>query len=482
MDLDSIRQVLNAISTAFNGNGRKNFGRHVKSECPTWRKSGNSRRVAGSGTSRQRHTLNSVKPVKRCECDDNKTDASDWEKNDEFLVRDHDHLLNLNNNKESDLPLYEFVLCDNSSADKCRKVKVLLDTGASANYISPKLVNNSMKVFPLRSSREVETAGGHIMSIDKKVEFQLLAQWIPYHVQAYVFDMKFDLILGQQWFQQAKPIPNWSTSSWKLVDKRKGEVLLTPCKDTMGSATSDGNQDFAYLISKRQLQRSTRKKQVDELYLVHLTSSKQSTSASNNGDLNLEKPIISEFQDVFRNDLPPGLPPVRTVEHVIDTGDARPISRPPFKMSPRELDELQKQLKELMDVGLIRPSSSPWGAPVLFVRKKDGSLRMCIDYRAINSLTKRINTPLPRIDECLERLGGAKHFSSIDLKSGYHQVRIRDEDVPKTAFNTRYGSYEFLVLPFGLTNSPPTFQKMMNHVLQDYVDKFVLVYLDDILC
>ncbi|CEG84711.1 hypothetical protein RMATCC62417_18472 [Rhizopus microsporus] len=106
---------------------------------------------------------------------------------------------------------------------------------------------------------------------------------------------------------------------------------------------------------------------------------------------------------------------------------------------------------------------------------------MCIDYRAVNAVTKRLNTPLPRIDECLERLSGAKHFSSIDLKSGYHQVRIRDEDVPKTAFNTRYGSYEFLVLPFGLTNSPPTFQKMMNQVLQDYVDKFVLVYLDDIL-
>ncbi|KAG1226624.1 hypothetical protein G6F68_019710 [Rhizopus microsporus] len=106
---------------------------------------------------------------------------------------------------------------------------------------------------------------------------------------------------------------------------------------------------------------------------------------------------------------------------------------------------------------------------------------MCIDYRAVNALTRRLNTPLPRIDECLERLGGARYFSSIDLKSGYHQVRIKDEDVAKTAFNTRYGSYEFLVLPFGLTNSPPTFQKMMNAVLHDFIDKFVLVYLDDIL-
>ncbi|CDH56333.1 retrotransposon ty3-gypsy subclass [Lichtheimia corymbifera JMRC:FSU:9682] len=108
-------------------------------------------------------------------------------------------------------------------------------------------------------------------------------------------------------------------------------------------------------------------------------------------------------------------------------------------------------------------------------------MRMCVDYRAINQVTKRNSHPLPRIDECLEQLGGAKYFSSIDLKSGYHQVRIRDEDIPKTAFNTRYGSYEFLVLPFGLTNAPPTFQRLMNSVLGDCLDQFALVYLDDIL-
>ncbi|KAG1018939.1 hypothetical protein G6F25_013661 [Rhizopus arrhizus] len=201
MDLDSIRQVLNAISTALNGKGRKGFERsnngrrqircygcqgigHVKSECPTWRKAGNSR-TAGSGSSRQRRTINCIKPVKHCECSDNKMDASDLDGDDEFLARDHDHLLNLNNNKESDLPLYEFVLCDNNNADKCRKVKVLLDTGASANYISPKLVNSSMKMSSLRSSREVETAGGHVMPIDKKVEFELRARQIPYHVHVH---------------------------------------------------------------------------------------------------------------------------------------------------------------------------------------------------------------------------------------------------------------------------------------------------------
>lgn len=170
------------------------------------------------------------------------------------------------------------------------------------------------------------------------------------------------------------------------------------------------------------------------------------------------------------------------MEHVIETGDAAPVRRPPFKMSPLELDELQRQLKDLLDKGFIQPSSSPWGAPVLFVRKKGGALRMCIDYRMINSLcTKRLNTPLPRIDECLERLSGAKYFSQLDLTSGYHQIRIREEDVPKTAFVTRYGSFEWKVLPFGLSNSPSVFQKMMNSVLSGYVDKFVQLYLDDVL-
>ncbi|SAM08067.1 hypothetical protein [Absidia glauca] len=136
-------------------------------------------------------------------------------------------------------------------------------------------------------------------------------------------------------------------------------------------------------------------------------------------------------------------------------------------MSPLELDELKRQLDELLRLGLIQPSSSPWGAPVLFVKKKDGTMRMCIDYRALNKLTIRNSHPLPRIDECLDRLNGAKYFTSLDLKSGYHQVRISDADISKTAFNTRYGQYEFKVLPFGLTNAPPTFQHMMNNQTLD---------------
>ncbi|GJT76719.1 putative reverse transcriptase domain-containing protein [Tanacetum coccineum] len=151
---------------------------------------------------------------------------------------------------------------------------------------------------------------------------------------------------------------------------------------------------------------------------------------------------------------------------------------PKFKTLPEELSD---QLKELSDKGFIRPSSSPWGAPVLFVKKKDGSFRMCIDYRELNKLTVKNRYPLPRIDDLFDQLQGSSIYSKIDLRSGYHQLRVREEDIPKTAFRTRYGHYEFQVMPFGLTNAPAVFMDLMNRVCKPYLDKFVIVLYLDIL-
>jgi hypothetical protein len=192
--------------------------------------------------------------------------------------------------------------------------------------------------------------------------------------------------------------------------------------------------------------------------------------------------MLSEFKDVFPDELPMGLPPKRLVDHKIELEPGQqPPSRPTYRMSQPEMDELKKQLSELMDKGYIRESKSPYGAPVLFVKKKEGTLRMCVDYRALNKISIKNKYPLPRVDELLDRLSGAKYFSKIDLRSGYWQLRIADEDVPKTAFRTRYGHFEFLVMPFGLTNAPATFMHLMQQIFRKYLDDFVIVFLDDVL-
>ncbi|GKB50553.1 putative reverse transcriptase domain-containing protein, partial [Tanacetum coccineum] len=170
------------------------------------------------------------------------------------------------------------------------------------------------------------------------------------------------------------------------------------------------------------------------------------------------------------------------VEFQIDlVPGAAPVARAPYRLAPSEMKELSEQLKELSDKGFIRPSSSPWGAPVLFVKKKDGSFRMCIDYRELNKLTVKNRYPLPRIDDLFDQLQGSSVYSKIDLRSGYHQLRVREEDIPKTAFRTRYGHYEFQVMPFGLTNAPAVFMDLMNRVCKQYLDKFVIFFIDDIL-
>ena len=176
------------------------------------------------------------------------------------------------------------------------------------------------------------------------------------------------------------------------------------------------------------------------------------------------------------------LPPEREIEFSIDLiPGAEPVSVAPYRMSPLELKELKSQLEDLIQKHFIRPSVSPWGAPVLLVKKKDGSMRLCIDYRQLNKVTIKNKYPLPRIDDLLDQLKGACVFSKIDLRSGYHQIRIKSSDVSKTAFRTRYGHYEFLVMPFGVSNAPAVFMDYMNRIFQPYLDQFVIIFIDDIL-
>jgi hypothetical protein len=219
------------------------------------------------------------------------------------------------------------------------------------------------------------------------------------------------------------------------------------------------------------------------IHVLQLSSTSTTTpSVHHTASLNLEDiPMARELPNVFPEDLI-GMPLDRDVEFTIELQHSTaPISRRPYKMAPKELAELKVQLKKLLDKGYIRLSSSPWSCPALFVKKKDQSLRLCVDYRPLNAVTIKNKYPMPCIDILFDQLVGAKVFSKVDLRLSYHQIMIFLEDIPKTAFSTRYGLYEYLVMSFGLTNAPAHFMYLMNSVFMSELDKFVMVFIDNIL-
>ncbi|XP_070034799.1 uncharacterized protein [Nicotiana tomentosiformis] len=233
----------------------------------------------------------------------------------------------------------------------------------------------------------------------------------------------------------------------RWFDSKSQESLFSEWK---GNTALPRSRFIPYLKTKKMIRKG---------YIYHLVRAK---------DVKVESPtvqstpVVNELPDSFLDELP-GLPPEREIELSIDLlPDTQPISIPPYRMSPTELRELKEQLRDFLEKGFIRPSTSPWEAPVLFVKKKDGSLRMCIHYRHLNKVTIKNKYPLPRIDDLFDQLQGAKCFSKINLRRAYHQVRVKEKDISKTAFSTRYGHFELLVMSFDLTNAPTVFMDMMN--------------------
>ena len=273
----------------------------------------------------------------------------------------------------------------------------------------------------------------------------------------------FDIVLGMDWLSKHKATLDFYKKEVRLVRLEEPGLIFRGIKREITPS----------LINAMTTSKMLRKGY--QCYLALVVDRRQE------GTRLEDIPIVKEFLDVFLDDFS-GLPPDRAIDFVIELiPGTKPISIPPYKMAPTEFKELKAQLEELLSKGFIRPSSSLWGAPVLFVKKKDGSLRLCIDYRQLNRVTIHNQYPLPRIDGLFDQLHGSRVYSKIDLRSGYHQLRVRENDVSKTAFTTRYGHYEFLVMPFGLTNAPAVFMDLMNRLFSPYLDKFVIVFIDDIL-
>ncbi|KAJ0617047.1 putative nucleotidyltransferase, Ribonuclease H [Helianthus annuus] len=343
--------------------------------------------------------------------------------------------------------------------------RVLFDSGADKSFVDQKfceLLNMPIKTLDVKY--EVELADGTIETVSTVLEgCEMSIKNHSFPLSLLPFKLAgFDVVLGKYWL---------SRNQAQIICNKRHIVLKTPSGESLtirGDTQYGLPEDISMLKASRCLKRGC------VIYMAQVIIEEPKPKIE-------DLPVISEYPEVFPEELH-GLPPDRQVEFRIDIiPGAAPIARAPYRLAPTEMKELRTQLDELLAKGFIRPSSSPWGAPVLFVKKKDGSMRLCIDYRELNKVTIKNRYPLPRIDDLFDQLQGASYFSKIDLRSGYHQLKVRDEDVHKTAFRTRYGHYEFLVMPFGLTNAPAAFMDLMNRVCKPYLDKFVIVFIDDIL-
>ncbi|GBG92468.1 hypothetical protein CBR_g55547 [Chara braunii] len=453
--------------------------------------------------------------------------AEPWEESKEVDLHAHmEHWLRLNQQRhvQGSVELTFFKLLINR-----RYIRVLIDSGSTTNFYSPNVIRKAglgMKQVELQNPCRTQVGNQEVVTSTHAVKGVRITfdkdRTVTHELNFYVLDKcPFDAVIGLGWRKAHCLRTTWADNQFVELDAKGNErtVLLDETRESPVTLLSANK--FCRSVRRRKEAKFVHIALVKPLHAAFSTSEGNSTSTTSTSipptstvndqsisDPNTSKPVVitvnsrSDFLSPDEDDPPPEIPanirllldrfpevlaeprgvPERPVKHKIEIVEG---SVPPkgcvYRMGQGELEELRRQIDDMIDCGWIRPSESEFGAPVLFVPKKGGKLQMCIDYRGLNRITRKNAYPLPRIDDLLDAVGGCKVFSKITLKSGYHQIEVDPSDQHKTAFKTRDGLYEFIVMPFGLTNAPATFQCLMDKVLRHQLNKFVVVYLDDIL-
>jgi Reverse transcriptase (RNA-dependent DNA polymerase)/Retroviral aspartyl protease len=361
----------------------------------------------------------------------------------------------------------------------------LWDSGATRNFISGAFVRqHGLQVH--QQGLLVKMADGSEVTSPGYVQVKLRIQRYNHSVLFWVMDLApgFDVVLGTPWSKthgvradygwQEGPVPRRAH-----LQLRNPAICLWPSTNTALSNSGDTLQQGDFLSAAQAVKQLASGQLQRPAFTVMIRERSEETGDNEAPRQQQIDELVQEFKDVF--EAPTSGAEGHAPECIRMQPDACPPNRASFRLSLSEKQEIEVKVHEMLEKGWIAPSGSAYGAPVLFVPKPDGTLRMCIDYRALNKLTQKNKYPLPRIDDLLDNLSGAKYFSSLDLTSGYHQMVLHPADREKTAFNTHIGKYEWRVLPMGLCNAPAVFQAEMNRIFQHQLNRFVCVYLDDIL-
>ena len=359
-----------------------------------------------------------------------------------------------------------------------REVVVLIDSGATHNFVHYKIIEE-MKIPSEADTTFAATIGDGTCckgrGLCKRLEVKL--QGITVVADFLLIELgNVDAILGMQWLDTTGTMkihwPSLTMSFWvgRKQIELKGDPSLIRAECSLKTIEKTWEkEDQGFLLSLLNYEIEENENGIEEL-----------TKKGDEEDTPMIRTLLQQYTDLFED--PKGLPPKRAIDHrIMVMPNQQPINVRPYKYGHVQKEEIEKLVVEMLQAGVIRPSRSPYSSPVLLVRKKDGGWRFCVDYKKLNQVTTSDKFPIPVIEELLDELHGATVFSKLDLKSGYHQIRMNEEDIEKTAFRTHKGHYEFVVMPFGLTNAPATFQSLMNQVFKPFLRRCVLVFVDDIL-